>query len=46
MKVIRFVLDGLIDTIKQRRVIKSRERAAKHNLRLARIQAQIRVLQR
>jgi hypothetical protein len=40
-----FIFAGLIDTIKQRRVIKSRERAALHSLRLAKIQAQIAAVQ-
>ena len=45
MKALKFIFGGLIDSIKQRRVIKSRERAALHSLRLAKIQAQIAAVQ-
>jgi len=41
-----FIFAGLIDAIKQRRVINSRERAAKHSLRLAVIQAEIAMVQK
>ena len=44
-KLIQFALAGIVETIKQRRVIKTRERAARHNLYLAEVQRDIRITQ-
>ncbi len=45
-KLIQFALAGIVETLKQRRFIKQRERAAMHNLRMASIHAQIARLQK
>ncbi|MBB5357523.1 hypothetical protein HDE76_000705 [Rhodanobacter sp. ANJX3] len=44
-KLIQFVLAGIVETITQKRLHKSRERAARHNLQLAKYAAAIRKMQ-
>ncbi|MBB6246361.1 hypothetical protein [Rhodanobacter sp. A1T4] len=44
-QLIQFLLAGIVETVKQKRLHKSRERAAEHNLQLAKYAAAIRKTQ-